>query len=200
MNAARLLSLLLIAPTPLMASCDLLSDPKELLTFNVDTTIEVPGALPIIYPSTQQIADLPVNANGEREFQLPAVYFPVPLPSEVSNGLIERVEINTVTLTIANNTLDVPIEPIELRVGGPGTTYESADTAAISVTLPPGFNGASEAEIAEQNRTRIGTIIAGADFSMGMTTSFVIPAGAPPAGGSADARFTLGLRFVVSPL
>lgn len=189
-----------------ISSCELFGDPNEALILDVPVSVTLPQALPILYPSSSQIADLPVGSDGRRVYELPPAYVTDldvvaldPSVAEIADR-IEGVEIAGVDVTIVANSLDVPIEPIEIRVGEAGQPWASALPAAVTDTLPVGFEGETQASIVADNRSMVAEELGTLRFGMGVGTYFVIPEGELPSGGRANARFTVRIILKVSPL
>lgn len=207
--------LLLCAALPLaLSSCDSVLG-EDFGTVTYPLTYEVRDALPIRYPPTSVMQQL--QNDGEDRYPI-QFYIPVDLSGQASwltnSSVVDEVRITGVTMRIEDNSLTVPIEPVELRVGEgsdqrfvvPGTRNDSfegalqvAVTETIAVQSPP-FSGTVEADIVEGNTSAAGQRIAQLNFGIGMGTEFVVPEGNIPEGGSANARFTLEMQFVINPL
>lgn len=186
------------------AGCSLLDDPANLLTVNVPVSVTVPGQLPIIYPSNDTIAGLPVQSNGERVFQVPAIYVPGPdiaaqIPALSGDNVIRSVRVRRVFVTVTDNTMPVPIEPIEIRIGTLQNDFDQAYPMAFTAEVAPGQNGEVDGEIIADNVDPIGQILRTASFGLGMTTQLIIPEGTPPSGGRANAQFSFELEVTVGP-
>jgi len=184
--------------------CELFGDPDELLAINVPITYTVPQTLVISIPDQSIIGDRPQGADETWTIDIPPVYLPdinlAEMDSRLSRGasIVDRVEIVGVRLDVSNNSLNVPIQPITLRVGSPSASYESALDVAVTQTLQPGFTGSSEATIVDTNRIAAGEALGNLQFGMGMGTSLVVPAGVTPQ-GSANADLTLSLNIRIKP-
>lgn len=184
------------------SGCDVLQDTIGLNLPAFDVPIPVP--LPIVYPSAEVIEGTPTGVNGERTIELPPVYannidLSQFAPSISGNSVIDSVEIIGMTLTIEENSLDVPIQPIEIRIGDGNGDFDNALRSAITAELAPGFEGEHQATIVPENLGPIGDTLAGLQFGIGMRTSIVIPAGELPAGGRATARLKLRMQVRVAP-
>ncbi len=176
--------------------CNELEDAIDLNLPPFDVPIPVP--LPVIYPSAEELDGIPTGANGDRTIELPPIYannidLSAFAPSIGGGSVIDSVEIVGVTLTIEDNSLDVPIQPIDIRVGEAQATFDTALGVALSDELPPRFAGEHQAPIITTNQAAVGDILAGAAFGVGMRTQLVIPPDLP-AGGRATARLKLRMR------
>ena len=198
-----LLTALLALSTLTLASCELFEDTEDLLAVNIPLEYEIPTALPIIVPGSEAIANLPVQ-NGEIVVNIPPVYVPIDLAGQddrLSGGasVVKSVQIVGMDMTIDENTLDIPIQPIELRIGTPDQDFDQALPVAITNELAPGFTGTDVAEIIAQNSEAAGETVADLAFGMGMGTQLIIPEDNIPEGGQANARFTLRLNIKIAP-
>ncbi|MFT4704455.1 MAG: hypothetical protein ACI81R_002160 [Bradymonadia bacterium] len=208
-----LLSIALLAPV--IGCSDVLDDARELATLRRTIDFEVPQALPIAFPSNSVMQQM--QNQGEDEYPI-QFYVPIDLSSQAewltSRDIVEAVNIVGVTMVIEDNTLTTPIEPVEFRVGrtdgltvvAPGLQSDIfAEAIQVSITpvidaQSPPFTGAVDSEIVPANTAAASAFIKELNFGIGMGTILRIPAGTLPEGGSANARFTLQLEFVVNPL
>ena len=202
----RRLPLMVLLLALALPSCELFGDPSEALVLDVPVSVTLPQPLPILYPSARQIADLPVGSDGRRVYEVPPAYISdldiVALDSEVEQiaDRIEGIEIAGVDVSISANSLDVPIEPIEIRVGQAGQPWSAALPTAVTDTLPIGFEGDTQAALVADNRDMVTEELGTLRFGLGVGTYFVIPEGDLPSGGRANAEFTVRLILKVSPL
>lgn len=186
-----------------MSGCSFFDEASDVFGINIPITIPIPVPLPIVYPSVDQLDGVPTGVNGSRTWEIPAVYASnINLsdysPSISGNSIIDSIEITSVTLKVNNNTLEVPIEPIEIRVGDGGGTYETALPAARTAQLAAGFTGEHVAVAIPENQAAVGDILAGLNFGIGMQTQLVIPADFP-GGGQATVQLELKLRVRIAP-
>lgn len=192
-----------LALTFLSAGCgELFGDPNELLAVNIPVTISAPFSLPVQVPSTG-LEQYPTLDDGSIELPPIEIYQPIDLSSytgEVSSpDQIDSITIEAVTAIVEGNTLNIPIAPIELRVGAQEDDFDSALVVAITDEIPPGFNGEQPATVIEDNREAAGERIADVQFGMGFGVQMVIPAGVVPS-GDATISFELDLNIKIKPL
>lgn len=194
---------LLSVPALTMTGCALLGTEDDPLAFAVPFTFTIPADLPILYP-TELINGGQVAADS----QSVPLHVLVPLPSIPSllpggglsnNQVITRVEIVSITATIDNNTLNIPIEPIQVRVGDSNDTWATAVLAAETAQLPPGFTGEEEGEAVAANREAAGELLASGDAKIGFGTEWLLNEGDIPE-GRAGLRLSVKFRAIVSPL
>ncbi len=202
----RRLPLMVLLLALVLPSCELFGDPSDALILDVPVSVTLPQALPILYPNARQIADLPVGSDGRRVYEVPPAYVSdfdiVALDPEVAQiaDRIEGIEIAGVDVSISANSLSVPIAPILIGVGAAGQPWPSALPAAVTDTLPIGFEGVSQAAIIADNREQVTDELGTLRFGLGVGTYFVIPEGELPSGGRANAVFTVRIILKVSPL
>lgn len=200
------------------ASCELLGDPDDLLSFTIPVTYTIPMTLPLAYPDLDRIEQL--QNNNERSVPI-FFYLPVDvsgLDERLTNGeIVEEVQITGLTMDVQSNTLeDVALQPFEIRIGAPGTAvtgqgnendgsnddWNNAVQVAVTELIPPTtppFTGEVQATIAG-DQTGASDRIAQLSFGMGIGTSLSIPEGDFTGGGQADLQFTISLGFLVAPL
>jgi len=198
-----LLTALLALSTMTLASCELFEDTEDLLAINIPLEYEIPQALPIIIPGSEAIANSPVE-NGEIVIDIPTVYLPVDIAGQderlsAGTSVVKSVQIVGMDMTIDENTLDIPIQPIELRIGTTDQDFDQALPVAITSELAPGFTGTDVAEIIAQNSEAAGEYVGNLQFGIGMGTQLIIPEDNIPEGGQANARFTLRLNIKIAP-
>ena len=188
----------------------------ELSTLRIPIIFTLPERLPIMMPDETTIAGIPADANGDRflptcssaspsEICLPPIYvgdmnltqFDTSGRLSDAEGFIRAIEISSVTLNVLSNTMNVEMQPIEIRIGDQTGDFYSALTAANTPIIPVGTVGELEGSIVEANRTAIGENLGDFDFGMGMGSTVFIPNGVIPNGGNAEAEVILSLVVVM---
>jgi hypothetical protein len=199
-----LLSLALLSvPAFTMTGCNLLGTEDDPLAFAVPFTFTFPAELPIVYP-TELISGGQVAADSQSvplHFLIPMPSIPELLPGGgLSNSeVITRVEIVSITATIDNNTLNIPIEPIQVRVGDSNDTWATAILAAETAQLPAGFTGEEEGDAVAANQENAGALLANGGAKIGFGTEWLLNEGDIPE-GRAGLRLSIKFRAIVSPL
>ena len=194
---------LLSVPAMTMTGCELLGGEEDPLAFSVPFTFTFPAELPIVYPTELinggEIAD--DSQSVPLHIMIPMPSIPELLPSgQMSNSdVITRVEIVSITATIDNNTLNIPIEPIQVRVGDSNDTWGTAILAAETIQLPPGFTGEEEGEAVAANQDDAGELLARGGAKIGFGTEWLLNEGDIPE-GRAGLRLSIKFRAIVSPL
>lgn len=145
------------------------------------------------------------------EFNLPPIYVSSSVAKEgydrLPDGIRSRVrsvEIAAVTLIIEESSLEVPLRPVEFRVGPrversvdallPLAWFDDAIEVAHAEEIEPGFVGEFEMPLNESNVSRISGQISEFDFGMGIRFGTATDAGVMPQ-GSAGVQVELKLRF-----
>jgi hypothetical protein len=180
-------------------------DATELATITIPVTFPVPVPLPLVYPSADQLAALPLNNDNEYVVEIPPVYVNADLAGldprlEQGASVVREIRLTGVTLSISDNTIDVPLQPIELRIGAVDTDFDQAMPAALSDELAAQFEGDHQAPLVADNSAEIAQTLAALRFGAGLGTTVLIPEGSLPAGGRATARFTLRLEIDINPI
>jgi hypothetical protein len=196
------LALLSVSATT-MTGCELLGGEEDPLAFAVPFTFTFPADLPIVYP-TELINGGEISDDSQSvplHILIPMPSIPELLPSgQMSNSdVITRVEIVSITATIDNNTLNIPIEPIQVRVGDSGDTWRTAILAAETAQLPPGFTGEEEGQAVAANQDEAGELLARGGAKIGFGTEWLLNEGDIPE-GRAGLRLSIEFRAIVSPL
>lgn len=165
-------------------------------------TVTLPGSLPIFYPSQDLINGAQIGSDGVRRVPLHTPMIPFNLSSiagfEVGGiRAIERIELVSLDVDVENNTLNIPIEPIEIRFGRPGGGgWDNALPAAASAPLQPGFTGEAEGEIIAQNDAEVTELLTELDLTFGIGTEWVLNEGDIPE-GRANVKVSMTIRVVV---
>jgi hypothetical protein len=144
---------------------------------------EIPASfvvqLTIATPDQSAVDAAPVE-DGERVVELPAEFVPVNLATELPalaqrQGDIRAVRITAVTETIQSNTLDVSLDPIELRVGEPDGSFDSAEALGSTEAVGPRTTGVLPASVTEVGRARASNHMLDLNFGVGLSTSLRVP-------------------------
>ena len=223
MRPTTLLIAASLALAPFASGCDFIEEfwgsPDELSTVRIPVTFTLPERLPIAMPDAVTVAAMPVDANGNRFLATCTTASPDPLdpclpPVYVGDmnlaeldetgqlasaeGTIDSIEISGVTLNVLENTMNVEMQPIEIRIGGPVADYFTALAAANTPIVPAGTTGPVEGSAVEANRAAVGQELGDFEFGMGMGTTLLIPGDVEPNGGTAQAEVVLSLVIVIS--
>lgn len=140
-------------------------------SFVVELTIATPD---------QSVVDAAPIEDGERVVELPAEFVPINLATELPSlaqrrGDIRAVRITSVTETIQANTLDVSLDPIELRVGEPDGSFDSAEALGATEAVGPRTTGVLPARVTEVGRARASNHMLDLNFGVGLSTSLRVP-------------------------
>jgi hypothetical protein len=182
-------------------------DGDDPLSFSVPITIPLPGPLPIQYPD-ENLYPNPEWLDNDRDRGRTAIAIPLPaavdipsfMPGGVSNNqVITRVDVDNLLVTVEDNTLNIPIEPFEVRVGIEGQRWREMTPAARTEQVAPGVTGEVPGSAVEDNRIEVGELLASGEARMRLGTEWVLNEGDPPS-GRARVRGSLRLRVRVSPL
>jgi hypothetical protein len=190
-----------LAMTPLMSGCEWLGDDDDPFAVAVPFNFTALPSLPIRYPSSELIDGSEAGNDGTRRVPL-YVYIPIPeanfFPDSISDlDLVERVEVVSVTVTVDENSLTIPIEAVEVRVGRSGDSWREADVAATTAQLPPGFVGEEVGEAVAANQRSLGEVIADGGAKIGFGTEWLLNEGDLPT-GSANMKVEIQFRAIVS--
>ena len=189
------------------SGCEWLQDEgRDLLGQYIDIqrefTVSLPGSLPIFYPSQGLIDGAQIGSDGVQRVPLHTPMIPLDLSSlagfEVGGiRAIERIELVSLDVDVENNTLNIPIEPIEVRFGrAGGGGWDSALPAAATAPLQPGFTGEAEGEIVAQNDAEVTALLTELDLTFGIGTEWVLNEGDVPE-GRANVKVSMTIRVVV---
>ncbi|TVR02653.1 MAG: hypothetical protein EA398_07035 [Deltaproteobacteria bacterium] len=190
--------LLLVLLFPLLGGCGLFEElygkPEDAVA-NVIPPITIPVEVPM--PIMLGGADLPAGIPAGTRQELPPVYIDQDLRSELPDDIpadrVDRIELTAVARACATNTLTVDIEPMEIRVGSAGSSFDGALLAASLPALAAGAAGAVDGTIDDENRAEVGSSLASLNFGIGFQVAFVT--GAEPPAGQADCVLELSLRI-----
>lgn len=201
MTGTRKAFLAVAALSLLLSSCGLFEElygkPTDAVAgaATVDISVDVPFPIAL----GDAFADVPAETPSGTEVGLPELYIPQDLeqqlPSDVPTDRIDRIELRGVSRMCTSNTLTVNIQEMELRIGGPNDSFETATVAATLPALPAGQGlGTASGTVDPSTRAEVGSRLASLRFGLGVAPVAVLGDDAPA--GQADCTLTLDLRIV----
>ena len=196
-----------------MAGCDQLRgrncDPDSFLCDPTQQRIRV--TIPLEIPIRFLELDVPELEVGRRvAFNLPPIYVGTGLIANELQRLnlplsaLQSVELSEVVLIVDDNSLEVPLVPVEFRVGPSATNFldsvvayrwfDGAVPAADGEEIEAGFEGEYELSLIEDNASDVSGHLGDLDFGMALQLGTYTDAGVLPQ-GRASVKIRVGLRF-----
>ncbi len=185
------------------SGCDWLQDEgRGLLGQYIDVEREFTVSLPE-FPVAYPLEFLPdgdaITQEQRVPFNTPMVGFDLSAATEFNVqgiNLFERIELVGMEIIVDENTLNIPMEAVEIRFGGPGESYGQAVTAAATDPITPGTTGTIQAEVIAQNDAEVTALLTGGNFRFGLGTEWVLNEGPLPE-GRATMKIRITIRAVV---
>ncbi len=118
-------------------------------------------------------------------------------------GRFKELQIQKLSYTIRDNTLNADIDAIEVALGPLGAADPSAADAVLIATidsLPAGTDGAGDAEIHHENTSAASPLVFDLDFGVAQGTEFQVQAGAQPPTGGLTLDVELFLTLIADPI
>lgn len=220
----------LLRPLPAMiallslsiAGCGFFSDDAE-DPFDIEITEQVPisftidsSDLCLAIPESQRPADCEAEETVETAVEIAApepFRFPIPVDIVALTGnqellevstRIKRVEVESVSYTVPENTLNSELEPIEIIIGSHTSSGFPTDSTLLA-TIPALQAGspvtaAQTVETSQEGRDASAEFFRDLKMTVVPSTRPVFAKGEPfPPQGMAEVNLVLNLRFVVNP-
>jgi hypothetical protein len=170
----------------------------QYVTLQREFTISLPQ-FPVAYP-TEFLPDGDAITEPQRvPFNTPMVGFDLSSATEFDvQGIdvIDRIELASMEILVDENTLNIPMEAIEIRFGGDGQNYSQAVTAAATDPITPGTTGTIQGEVIAQNNSQVTALLTGGNFRFGLGTEWVLNEGPLPE-GRATIKIRMTIRVVI---
>lgn len=161
-------------------------------------TISLPE-FPVAYP-VEFLPDGDAITQEQRvPFNTPMIGFDLSAATEFDVqgiDLIDRIELASMEIIVDENTLNIPMEAVEIRFGAPGESYAQAVTAAATDPITPGMTGTIQGEVIAQNDAEVTALLTGGDFRFGLGTEWVLNEGPLPQ-GRATMKIRMTIRVVI---
>ena len=201
-----------------MSGCDLLDEVSDYTSAPIDFSVDLPSGgqvLALPFPNQDQInqaAELAGVVGQTVRVPIEQYQSPIDLLAaaddttrtmlEDNKNKIEKIEILKITAHVSENGFPVPIEPVQLLIGGASDTMQ---TAQIAATIPGvGANATGEFTTDDPSEGSAASIVSANlksfRIGVGTKTAVSIQAGNVPAGAEMKLRMTLQMRLTVNPL
>ncbi len=181
----------------------------EALLIDFDLSLDLPGAITVPYPGSEQLNALPIDtASGIVKLPfVPTPALPINMIDIDPTGQLERfknnirsIKIKRITATVTDNSFPTEIQPIAIHIGEFNESVETSLRAAETPVIAIGTNPVVDATIDTGNQTPIGNILSLLAFSITTRTAVKKPAGAIPEGGSFTMKFKIDLTLTATPV
>jgi hypothetical protein len=188
---------------------DGLSVADDALLIDFDLSLDLPGAITVPYPGSEQLNALPIDtASGIVKLPfVPTPALPINMIDIDPTGQLERfknnirsIKIKRITATVTDNSFPTEIQPIAIHIGEFNESVETSLRAAETPVIAIGTNPVVDATIDTGNQTPIGNILSLLAFSITTRTAVKKPAGAIPEGGSFTMKFKSDLTLTATPV